>query len=94
VDNKKTIALFLLIYHFHQNRLFPDYINFGGYPEPIFSETVRQIPERFIRQDIIDKVLMRDLPGISGISGWQELNSLFSTIAFNTGQISPLIPSD
>jgi uncharacterized protein len=68
------------------NKLFLDYINFGGYPEAIFSETVRQNPERFIRQDIIDKVLMRDLPGNYGISDLQELNALFTTIAFNTAQ--------
>jgi uncharacterized protein len=68
------------------NKLFLDYINFGGYPEAIFSKTVRKNPERFIRQDIIDKVLMRDLPNLYGISDLQELNALFATIAFNTGQ--------
>lgn len=68
------------------NKLFIDYINFGGYPEAIFSETVRKNPERFIRHDVVDKVLLRDLPSLYGISDVQELNSLFTTIAYNSGQ--------
>ena len=68
------------------NKLFIDYINYGGYPEAIFSETVRSNPERFIRNDVVDKVLLRDLPGLYGISDVQELNSLFTTIAYNSAQ--------
>jgi len=67
------------------NSHFMDYINFGGYPEVIFSDTLRENPGRYIRQDIIDKVLLRDLPSIYGISDVQELNSLFTTIAYNSG---------
>ena len=67
------------------NRHFLDYINFGGYPEVIFSEKIRQNPGRYIRQDIVDKVLLRDLPGLYGIRDVQELNSFFTTIVFNTG---------
>jgi len=68
------------------NRLFVDYLNFGGYPEAIFSDEVRNNPGRFIRQDVIDKVLLKDLPSLYGIGDVQELNSLFTTIAFNSGQ--------
>jgi len=68
------------------NKLFIDYINFGGYPEAIFSEVVRKNPERFIRHDVVDKVLLRDLPSLYGIADVQELNSLFTTIAYNSGQ--------
>lgn len=68
------------------NKHFVDYINYGGYPEAIFSETIRNNPERFIRNDVVDKVLLRDLPGLYGISNVQELNSLFTTIAYNTAQ--------
>jgi predicted AAA+ superfamily ATPase len=32
----------------------------------------------------VDKVLLRDLPSLYGIKDVQELNSLFTTIAFNT----------
>lgn len=68
------------------NKHFIDYINFGGYPEAIFSETVRNNPERFIRHDVVDKVLLRDLPSLYGIADVQELNSLFTTIAYNSAQ--------
>src|SRR5262249_42232748 len=66
------------------NDQFIDYLNFGGYPEVIFSEQIRTDPARFIKSDIIDKVLLRDLPSLYGIGDIQELNYLFTTLAFNT----------
>ena len=68
------------------NKEFMNYINFGGYPEAVFSEEIRKDPSRFIRNDIIDKVLLRDLPSLYGISDIPELNRLFMTLAHNTGQ--------
>ncbi|MDZ4785584.1 MAG: DUF4143 domain-containing protein [bacterium] len=59
--------------------------NFGGYPEAVFSETIRQDPSQYIKSDIIDKVLLRDLPSLYGISDIQELNRLFTTLAYNSG---------
>ncbi len=67
------------------NNLFIDYINYGGYPEVVFSERIRENPGQFIRHDIIDKVLLRDLPSLYGISDVQELNSLFTMIAYHSG---------
>ncbi len=67
------------------NKHFIDYINFGGYPEVIFSEKIQSNPGRYIKQDIVDKVLLRDLPSLYGISDTRELNSLFTTIAYNSG---------
>jgi predicted AAA+ superfamily ATPase len=67
------------------NEHFIDYINFGGYPEVLFNEHIQQDPGRFIRSDIIDKVLLRDLPSLYGIRDVQELNSLFNVIAYNSG---------
>ena len=66
------------------NSHFVDYINYGGYPEVIFSKDIRLDPGRFIKNDIIDKVLLRDLPGLYGIQDIQELNYLFTTLAYNT----------
>lgn len=68
------------------NASFIDYLNFGGYPEAVFSETVKKDISRFIKSDIIDKVLLRDLPNLYGINDIQELNKLFTVIAYNTGQ--------
>jgi len=66
------------------NNNFIDYINYGGYPEVIFSKDIQLDPGRFIKSDIIDKVLLRDLPSLYGIQDVQELNSLFTTLAYNT----------
>ena len=66
------------------NTHFLRYLNYGGYPEVIFSEHIQADPGRFIKSDIIDKVLLRDLPSLYGISDIQELNYLFTTLAFNT----------
>ncbi len=67
------------------NAEFVRYMNFGGYPEVVFSESIRDNPYQFIKSDIIDKVLLRDLPSLYGINDIQELNKLFNTLAYNTG---------
>ncbi|HVB04549.1 MAG TPA: ATP-binding protein [Chitinophagaceae bacterium] len=67
------------------NRHFVDYINFGGYPEVSLSQSIQSDAGRYIRNDIIDKVLLRDLPVLYGIEDIQELNSLFNYITYNTG---------
>lgn len=67
------------------NKEFVNYLNFGGYPEAVFSETIRRDPGQYIKSDIINKVLLRDLPSLYGISDIQELNRLFTTLAYNTG---------
>lgn len=67
------------------NRAFVSYLNFGGYPELALSDRAQSDPRRFIKSDIIDKVLLRDLPSLYGVQDIQELNSLFTTLAFNTG---------
>jgi predicted AAA+ superfamily ATPase len=67
------------------NKLFVDYINYGGYPEVVFSQRIQENPGQFIKHDIIDKVLLRDLPSLYGITDVQELNSLFTMIAYQSG---------
>lgn len=67
------------------NAEFVNYLNYGGYPEAVFSRKIQEDSSRYIKSDIIDKVLLRDLPSLYGISDIQELNRLFTTIAYNTG---------
>ena len=67
------------------NKHFIDYINFGGYPEVIFSEKIQAKPGRYIKSDIVDKVLLRDLPSLYGIQDVQELNSFFTTLTYYSG---------
>ncbi|MBS1189077.1 MAG: ATPase [Rhodocyclaceae bacterium] len=67
------------------NEEFLNYLNYGGFPEAVMNPVVRENPSRFLRQDIIDKVLLKDLPSLYGISDTQELNRFFNVLAFNTG---------
>ncbi|WP_313230191.1 ATP-binding protein [Sphingobium yanoikuyae] len=67
------------------NLAFIDYLNFGGYPEAALNEEIRNDPDRFIRSDIIEKVLLKDLPSLYGIQDIQGLNKLFMYLAYNTG---------
>lgn len=67
------------------NSRFIDYLNYGGYPEVVLNAEIQKNPEQFIKNDIIDKVLLKDLPNLYGISGIQELNRLFSFLAYNAG---------
>ncbi|MFQ5485317.1 MAG: ATP-binding protein [Desulfobacterales bacterium] len=67
------------------NQEFIKYLNYGGFPEAVFSEEVQYDPQRYIQSDIIDKVLLRDLPSLYGIHDIQELNRLFYALAYQTG---------
>jgi uncharacterized protein len=72
------------------NAEFIHYLNYGGYPEAVMNPGVREDPRRYLRQDIIDKVLLKDLPSLFGISNTQELNRFFNVLAYNTGnELSP-----
>jgi predicted AAA+ superfamily ATPase len=64
---------------------FINYLNYGGFPEAVMNPAVRANPARFLRQDIVDKVLLKDLPSLYGIADTQELNRFFNVLAFNTG---------
>lgn len=68
------------------NAEFINYMNYGGYPEAVFSLSLQRDPQRYIKNDIIDKVLLRDLPTLYGITDVQELNSLFNTLAYHTSR--------
>lgn len=67
------------------NEEFFNYLNYGGYPEAVMSTTIQKDIGRYIKGDIVDKVLLRDLPSLYGVSDIQELNRLFTTLAYNTG---------
>lgn len=67
------------------NDEFLEYLNFGGYPEVVLSEKIQKDMGRYVKSDIVDKVLLRDLPSLYGIRDVQELNRFFSYLAYNTG---------
>lgn len=70
--------------------LFVEYVNVGGYPEVVRNPDIRADMERFVRNDIVQKVLLQDLPTLYGISNIPELNRLFTTVAYNSGQLISL----
>lgn len=67
------------------NNEFLNYLNFGGYPEVVLSKKIQSDMGRYIKSDIVDKVLLRDLPSLYGIRDVQDLNRFFTYIAYNTG---------
>ena len=67
------------------NKEFVNYLNFGGYPEVVLSEKIQSDMGRYVKNDIVDKVLLRDLPSLYGIRDVQELNRFFTYLAYNTG---------
>ena len=68
------------------NEEFVNYINYGGYPEVVLSDKIRSDMRRYVKNDIIDKVLLKDLPGLYKLNDVQELNRFFAYIAYSTGQ--------
>lgn len=68
------------------NSKFADYINYGGYPEVVTSMQLRNNPGRYIKEDIVDKVLLKDLPGLYGINDTRDLYRLFVHIVFRSGE--------
>lgn len=67
------------------NKEFIHYLNFGGYPEVVLNEKIQSDMSRYVKNDIVDKVLLRDLPSLYGIKDVQELNRFFTYLAYNTG---------
>lgn len=68
------------------NKHLIEYMNYGGFPESVMEEAIRADMSRFIANDVVDKVLLRDLPSLYGISDTQELKRLFTVLAYNSGQ--------
>ncbi len=84
VYNGKQIPFFTTHDNKAFNKEFFHYLNFGGYPEVVLSEKIQSDMGRYVKSDIVDKVLLRDLPTLYGIKDVQELNSFFTYVAYNT----------
>jgi len=85
VYDEKEIPFFTTHDYKALNKEFFDYLNYGGYPEVVLSEKIQKDMGRYVKSDIVDKVLLRDLPSLYGIKDVQDLNSFFSYLAYNTG---------
>ena len=69
------------------NRCFIDYVNFGGYPKLVANRIERDDSRQFIQRDIVDKVLLRDLPSLYHIEDVRDLAAFFSYLAFHSGMV-------
>ncbi len=83
-NGEKKIPYYLPVNINELNNEFLHYMNFGGYPEVVLSEKIQNDMGRYVKSDIVDKVLLRDLPSLYGIKDVQELNRFFTYIAYNT----------
>lgn len=83
--NGQTVKAFDTLNIVALNKHFLDYINFGGYPELVLSRKLQEGAGIYIKNDIVDKVMLKDLPSLYGIQDVQELNRLFVHIAFRSG---------
>jgi len=84
--NQHQVAAFDAVDINALNTHFVNYINYGGYPEIVFSPTIQANPSQYVRHDIVDKVMLRDLPSLYGIHDVQELYRLFIHIAYHSGE--------
>lgn len=69
------------------NRLFVAYANAGGYPELVLHPDAEGDAPQLVQRDIIDKVLLRDLPSLYHVDDVRDLQAFFSYLAFHTGSV-------
>jgi hypothetical protein len=67
------------------NGAFRDYVAYGGFPEPARDAMVQVAIDRFLASDIVERVVLGDLPALYGIGDPTELKRLLTWVAFNTG---------
>ena len=66
--------------HFH------DYLLRGGFPEPALTEDLTRC-QRLLREDIVDKVLKRDMTAFYGVRRVLEIERLFLYLCYHDGGI-------
>ena len=72
-----------LIGHFHE------YLVRGGFPQTALVESIPQA-QRLLREDIIDKVLKRDMTALFGVRRILELEQTFIYLCMHDGGIQDL----
>lgn len=73
-----TEATYALIGHFHE------YLVRGGFPQTALIESIPQ-SQRLLREDIIDKVLKRDMTALFGVRRIVELEQMFIFLCMHDG---------
>jgi predicted AAA+ superfamily ATPase len=85
--SKKTGELSLLAEHFaHLMPLFRRYLVVGGFPETaILKDTA--FCQRLLREDVVERVLKRDMTALFGVRNVNELEKLFIYLCLHSGGI-------
>ena len=78
-----TVAARELTVHFH------DYLLRGGFPEPALVTDLSRC-QRLLREDIVDKVLKRDMTALYGVRRVLEVEKLFLYLCYHDGGILDL----
>lgn len=65
---------------------FNDYLLRGGFPEPALADDLTRC-QRLLREDIVDKVLKRDLTAFYGVRRVLEVEHLFLYLCYHDGGI-------
>jgi len=78
-----------LLENHHTNRtltpLFNDYLLRGGFPEVAQMRTTPELIQRHLREDVVERILLRDVAHLHGAHNLPELERLFIHIALQTG---------
>lgn len=69
-----------LVAHFHE------YLLRGGFPEPALADDLSRC-QRLLREDIVDKVLKRDMTALYGVRRVIELEKIFLYLCYHDGGI-------
>lgn len=78
-DRRRMVeAATFLIGHFHE------YLIRGGFPQTVLVESITQA-QRLLREDIVDKVLKRDMTALFGVRRILELEQMFIFLCMHDG---------
>lgn len=66
---------------------FNRYLLQGGFPATVADEFTRSRAQRFLREDVIDKALKRDMAHLYGARSLGELDQIFVYLCFNSGSV-------
>ncbi|AVX20194.1 hypothetical protein SAMN02745885_01015 [Carboxydocella sporoproducens DSM 16521] len=75
------------LYNLHKlYRSIFSYLTVGGFPELALSKD-DYYAQRMLREDVVDKVLKRDIPSLFNIRNAAVLEKVFLYLCFNSSQI-------
>lgn len=82
-DHQISELVFLLM---PLQKYFNRYLMVGGFPEFVFSEDWFLI-QRILREDVVDKVIKRDIPSLFNVRNLTVLEKVFLYLCFNSSSV-------